>query len=145
MSGARFSLYAAVYLLLQREGKILLLRRFNTGWQDGMYTLPAGHVDGKESIVSTMAREAQEETGIVIEPSDLEVIHTVHQVGDREYIDFYLKTAKWIGEPTNTEPNKCDDMQWFLEDQLPENLLPNVRHVLRQLNDKQTFSEFRWK
>ncbi len=41
--GKRFVLRSACYLILIREGKILLLRRFNTGWEDGKYTLIFGH------------------------------------------------------------------------------------------------------
>jgi hypothetical protein len=43
MSTERFKLRAAAYLLLIKDGKVLLLRRSNTGWRDGEYTLPAGH------------------------------------------------------------------------------------------------------
>jgi 8-oxo-dGTP pyrophosphatase MutT (NUDIX family) len=43
---------AAVHLLLIKNDQILLLRRFNTGWQDGFYSLPAGHVDAGESVTA---------------------------------------------------------------------------------------------
>ena len=48
----------------------LLLRRYNTGWRDGEYTLPPGHVDGNETIRSELRREAMEEIGISIKLSD---------------------------------------------------------------------------
>ena len=144
MSGQRFTLHAAVYLILKKDNKILLLRRFNTGWRDGMYTLPAGHVDGNEAIVDCMAREAKEETGIIIDPKDLTVVHTVHQIGDKEYIDFYLRTDRWKGTPSIKEPDKADDMQWFSLDDLPTNLLSIVKDVLQRTKNKETFSEFRW-
>ncbi len=35
MSNERFTLRAAVYLILIKDGKTLLSRRFNTGWLDG--------------------------------------------------------------------------------------------------------------
>jgi ADP-ribose pyrophosphatase YjhB (NUDIX family) len=145
MSNNRFTLHAAVYLILVKEGKILLLRRYNTGWQDGNYTLLAGHVDGNESIAETMSREALEEAGIDIKPADLNVVHTMHQIGDREYIDFYLVARQWQGNPKIMEPDKCDDMQWFKQDQLPASILPTLKQALQCYLNKETFSEFKWK
>lgn len=56
----RFKLIPAVYLLLRSKGKILLLRRSNTGYQDGMYSLIAGHLDGDELGTEGLIREAKE-------------------------------------------------------------------------------------
>jgi len=46
MSGKKFTLKGAVYLVLTQDNEVLLLRRFNTGWRDGYYTLVAA-LDGK--------------------------------------------------------------------------------------------------
>lgn len=66
MNNERFTLRCATYLLLIKSGKILLQRRFNTGWKDGKYTLISGHLDGQETIAQAMVREAEEEAGIPI-------------------------------------------------------------------------------
>lgn len=147
MNSPRFSLRAAVYILLQRDHQLLFLRRFNTGWKDGQYTLPSGHVDGKESIRESMARETFEETGITINPKDLDVIHTMHRISpDAEYIDFYLQPSiKWSGNARITEPEKCDDLQWFDVRQIPSNVLDNVRLALELIARQKTFSELHQK
>lgn len=59
MSLARFMVRATVYLILIRNGSILFLRRFNTGWEDGNYSLITGHLDGQETVTQAMVREAE--------------------------------------------------------------------------------------
>ena len=145
MSTERFRPYSAVYLILIRDGKILLARRFNTGWCDGSYSLIAGHLDGGETVTDAMIRGAKEEGGIVIAPEDLQVVHTMHRNSeDREYIDFYLVAKQWKGEPKVMEPDKCDDLEWFPLDDLPENTVPCVRDALLAYRSGATFSEWGW-
>ncbi|MGD8997230.1 MAG: NUDIX hydrolase, partial [Anaerolineae bacterium] len=44
----RFKLVSAVHLFLVRDGQVLLLRRSNTGYEDGNYSVVAGHLNGDE-------------------------------------------------------------------------------------------------
>lgn len=144
INSKRFTLRAAAYLLLITEGKVLLLRRFSTGWRDGEYTLPAGHIDGDQTIKAKLCREASEEIGIDIEPTDLEFAHVMHQRDNHEYIDFYFTAKTWSGEPTNREQDKCDDVRWFSLTDLPENIIPNVRQALAAYASNKSYSEFGW-
>lgn len=147
MSSERFTLRSAVYLNLERENRILLVRRFNTGWMDGMYSLIAGHLDGKETVTQAMVREAKEEAGIDVRSEDLHVVHTMHRKSNErlEYIDFFLTADQWQGEPKICEPNKCDKMQWFDPTNLPDNLLPYVKNAIESYKKGITFSEMGWK
>jgi ADP-ribose pyrophosphatase YjhB (NUDIX family) len=67
----KFKLIASVYLLFVKDDKILLLRRCNTGYEDGNYGLVAGHLDAHESLTQAAIREAKEESGVDINPEDL--------------------------------------------------------------------------
>ena len=69
----------AVYLVLQSGNEVLLSKRFNTGYADGMYSLPAGHVDIGESAIQAMVREAKEEIDITILPEDLVLKKILHR------------------------------------------------------------------
>jgi 8-oxo-dGTP pyrophosphatase MutT (NUDIX family) len=60
-----------VHLLFFRENQILLLRRFNTGFEDGNYSVPAGHLDGNETVRMAAVREAFEEISVHIEVEDI--------------------------------------------------------------------------
>mgnify|MGYP000905581615 CR=1 FL=1 len=110
MKQNRFKIKIASYLLLQRDNKILMTRRFNTGWSDGMYSLPSGHIDKGEFPLETIMREAEEEVGAHINPETTELIH-IHFQKDT-YVDFYFRTQEWQGEIKINEPDKCDKIVW---------------------------------
>lgn len=146
MSEERFTLRAAVYLVLIRDGKTLLTRRFSTGWMDGKYSLIAGHLDGGEKISDAMIREAYEEAGIKIAKGDLRPLKVLHRFSsnDQEYMDFFFMAEKWEGEPGIKETDKCDDMSWFPINDLPENTLPHVKDVIENYKDGVAFVESGW-
>lgn len=139
-----FKLIASVYLLFIKDGKILLLRRANTGYEDGNYGLVAGHLDAHESLTHAAIREAKEESGIDILPSDLEVKTTMHRRQKDERVDFFFEVKKWSGNPINMEPDKCDDISWFPLDNLPSNMIPYIRQAINSYRKGILYSEFGW-
>lgn len=144
-SKERFKLIPAAYLFLVKDGKILLSRRFQTGYEDGNYSVPAGHVDGGEAAREALVREAREEIGIVIVPEQLRHVHTMHRFcGDHERVDLFFSADEWRGEVGNLEPDKCDDLQWFPLHQLPENTIPCVRQAIECYDRGIGYSEFGW-
>ena len=141
MSSPRFNFFGAVYLVLRKDNKILLSKRLNTDWMSGMYILPAGHIDGNESVYQAMARESKEEINLTILPEDLTVVHTMHRKSqDREYFDIFLEAQKYTGELKNVEENKCGGLEWFSIDSLPGNTLENVKVALKHILEEKHFS-----
>ena len=69
----------ASYLVLIKDNKVLLQRRFNTGYQDGKYSMVAGHVDKGETFTEAIIRETKEEAGIELKPENLKVAHVMHR------------------------------------------------------------------
>ncbi len=139
----------AVHLfLIDKSGKILLSRRYNTGYEDGKYSVVAGHVEKEETIKRAMQREALEEAGIHIELSDLQFGHVMYRKAentrDTDRIDFFLAAHKWKGEIKIMEKDKCDAMQWFFPDDLPENIIPYVLKAIREFSGESRFSEYGW-
>ena len=126
----RFALRSAVHLLLIRQGRLLMLRRFNTGYEDGNYGVIAGHLEGNETVIQAMLREAREEAGIELSPRDLAVVGVMHRFSIHERIDFFLTASYWSGEIRNAEPTKCDRIAWFPLDELPTNIIPYIRRAL---------------
>lgn len=141
----RFKLVVAVHLILIENGKILLLRRYNTGYEDGNYSVVAGHIDGNESVVRAMRREAAEEAGIKIKEEDLEIVHVMHRSSkDRESIDYFLTCKKYEGSIQIMEKDKCDELQFYDLEKLPINVIPYVRKGIENYQRKIPFSIYGW-
>src|SRR5574337_280752 len=97
-----------VHVLMEREGGVLLMRRAGTGFFDGLYSLPGGHVEPGESLFQTARREAAEELGVELDAADLAWIGVVHRRSDSNRVDFFVRARRWRGEPRIAEPAKCD-------------------------------------
>ncbi len=80
-----------VHLLFFRENQILLLRRFNTGFEDGNYSVPAGHLDGGETVRMASKREALEEVGVHIDEQDIDFATVMHRKSDNTLSPFPLR------------------------------------------------------
>jgi 8-oxo-dGTP pyrophosphatase MutT (NUDIX family) len=137
-------LASAVHLFLLRGGEVLLLRRFNTGYEDGKYSVIAGHLEGGEEVKTAMIRETHEEAGIEIAPEDLEVVGVMHRRSDDERVDFFVVATQWSGRVTNREPHRCDQLAWFDVQTLPENMIPYVRRALDNYLGGVWFDSFGW-
>jgi ADP-ribose pyrophosphatase YjhB (NUDIX family) len=138
---ARFPV--TVQLFFFRENQILLLRRFNTGFRDGEYTVPAGHMDGGETVMQAAVREGKEEAGVDIAEQYMTFSTVMHRIEDVERVDFFVQVHKWEGEPFNAEPEKCDDLRWFPVAALPKNTVPYVRQALENHFAQIHFDEYK--
>lgn len=144
-SKERFKLIPEVYLVLVRNDKILLSRRFQTGYEDGNYSMVAGHAEAGETMREAIFREAKEEAGINIDLQRLEHVLTMHRwCGDHERIGLYFRTSTWKGEIRNLEPSKCDDLSWFPMNQLPQNTIPYIQTAISCYVKRATHCEVGW-
>jgi len=135
----------AAFVVLERDGKVLLARRANTGYADGMYQMPSGHVEAEEYPSEATVREAKEEVGVDVALKDLEFMHVSYRINKidnaGDYVDFFFKATKWEGEPYIAEPDKCDGLLWAPLDALPENTVPTTRTAIEEYLKNKTLSE----
>lgn len=151
-SSEHFKMPVAVHVLLFQDEKTLLLRRFNTGYEDGKYSVIAGHMDGNEDVKSAAIREAAEEAGIHLEAESLSVVGVMHRrscdcQGKNEKIDFFLVAEKWSGQIVNKEPHKCSELTWFPLKDLPDNVIPHIQIALtktRMYGESVWFDSIGW-
>ncbi|MEM8845488.1 MAG: NUDIX domain-containing protein [Bacteroidota bacterium] len=137
--------FKAAYLILKQKNKILLLRRFNTGYEDGNYSFIAGKVEPDENFTQCVIREAEEEAGVIVRGSDVNVVHVMHRNNpETQWVDVFFQSTKWSGEITNREPHKCDDLSWFDLDALPNNTVEYVKQAIEAIKNDCFYSEHGW-
>ncbi|MFF0739196.1 NUDIX domain-containing protein [Streptomyces sp. NPDC004111] len=137
-----------VHLYLQDErGRVLLgLRHPDSAYAGETWHLPAGHCE-RESAVACLVREAQEETGLVIEPADVELAHVVHLIDDRgamPRVQLVFRAHRWGGSPELREPDKCVAWKFWAPDALPEPIVPYARAAIEGIRAGRHYTEMGW-
>ncbi|MEO3923022.1 NUDIX domain-containing protein [Micromonosporaceae bacterium B7E4] len=136
-----------VHLLLVRDGQVLLTRRRDTNpLFDGLWHLPSGKLEAGESVLHAAAREAHEEVGVLVEPDDVRHVHTLHVNGSgpEPRLGLFFEARRWVGEPTNREPDKCSAVSWFSLGALPESLIDYPAAGIHAYRTGVTFSIHGW-
>ncbi len=118
-----------VHLILRGQDRVLLARRANTGYADGLWNAPSGHVEDGEDVRTAMIREAFEEIGVVIDPAELRVALVMQHRAPKENArtGWFFEARRWSGEVVNREPHKCAGVEWFALDALPEDMVAYCR------------------
>lgn len=142
----RFMPYSATHTIIIKDGRVLMLRRFNTGWMDGLFTVPGGHIEANEPATSGAARELFEETGLRVNAESLEHAITVHRKNEEGdvYFDEYFIAHEWDGEPSITEPHKSDAIEWIKMDELGDMVVPSIMRALQNYQIGKRYSEDGW-
>ncbi len=141
----RFKLIPEAHVFLMNgNDEVLLLRRYNTGYGDGKYSVIAGHIDGNEEVRSAAIREAREEAGIEIRLSDIEVVGVIHRKDEDERVAFFLTASRWSGNIVNAEPHRCDDLSWHSIRDLPPNMVPYVKRGFENFLNGRFYDSFGW-
>jgi mutator protein MutT len=123
----------AVHLIALNGGSVLMSKRKNTGWMDGHWSVPAGHVEKGEDVITTIKREVKEEVDMEIEWENLQFVHVMNRItknGQRR-IDFFFSLFQFNRNVKNLEEDKCEELKWFLTDKLPENTVPYIRAAIK--------------
>jgi 8-oxo-dGTP diphosphatase len=141
----RYKVTGDVHLLLiNADGQVLFGRRQNTGYEDGAYHLPSGHLEAGESVVQALIREAKEEVGVSIAPKHAEFAHVMHNSSSGGRVAFFFTVHEWEGTPENREPDKCSELHWFPLNALPDHLIDYCRMALTHIAAGEPFSVYGW-
>jgi 8-oxo-dGTP diphosphatase len=131
-------------ILVNRAGEVLFGQRRNTGYEDGAWHLPSGHLEAGESVTAALIREAREEVGVVIDEREVEFTHVMHNSSSGGRVAFFFSVRRWTGVPENLEPDKCSGLRWFSLGDLPDHLILYCRAALGHIANDHCFSTFGW-
>ncbi|MCX4758650.1 NUDIX hydrolase [Kitasatospora purpeofusca] len=141
------TLAVGVHLVLVDTGSVLLGRRRNTSYANGLWHLPAGHMQTGEPVTGSMCREADEELGIRVREEDLVLVHTMHHLDPddgRSRLQLFFRPTRYDGHVRNAEPHKCEELRWWPLDSLPADTVPYTVHALAEIGRGSTLSIVGW-
>jgi 8-oxo-dGTP diphosphatase len=127
---------AAHLMLLNERNELLLLRRRGTGYMDGWWSIPAGHLDPGETLHATCTRETMEEIAVELTTDALQLrcIQQKLDLDGDERIDAFFSAALPPGaQPRIIEPEKCDGLRWASPLPLGDQLVPYVAHAIEHI------------
>lgn len=126
-------IYIGCELFVRKGDMLLLSLRSKKRFGAGTWALPGGHMEFGERMIETACREAREELGGQVNPQELRlasIVDTYHPGGEHHvHVTFELQNPSW--EPRNTEPDDCDELRYFPLDDLPENIFPPHREIIK--------------
>lgn len=132
----RYKSLLVVDLMLIRKNnekdEVLLALRKNTGYNDGNFELPGGHVEAEEDLMQAMIREAKEELGIKLKREDLKIAHILHRYKANR-LNFIVSACNYEGTLKIGEPDKCEKLEWFDLKNLPDNIEEKTKNVLKEI------------
>jgi 8-oxo-dGTP diphosphatase len=133
-------------ILRRRDGKILLGRRRQTSYCDGMLHLPSGHLEQDETAAEAVLRETREEVGVIVDPADLRLLHVLHRAGDggADRVGLFYLADRWTGSPVNAEPDRCAELVWADPADLPPDVIAYPAQGIHAGLAGQPYSEFGW-
>lgn len=126
--------------VINNETYILLMKRMNTGFNDGEYELPGGHLEKGEDLFESMIREAKEELLIDLKKEDIKIIHLLHHYSG-ERLNFIFETDGTNLNPKIGEKDKCSNLDWFKINDLPNETTDKVKQIISNIIDNKFYDK----
>lgn len=140
-----YKIPAYVGIILKKDNHVLLVKRTNTDWASGYWNFPGGLLEEHETLMQAAIREAQEEIGVTIIPSDLTLVQVLHvkksEKNTKDIFGFGFLAEKWNGTPINNEPHRHSEIGWFDLDDLPEHITEHAMLAIEAIKKQRMYFE----
>jgi ADP-ribose pyrophosphatase YjhB (NUDIX family) len=117
----------AAAVLVEKDGRVLLVRRANEPYR-GLWTLPAGFVNGGEDPAEAAARECLEETGLSVQVK--RVVDVIAGLEHDRGADFIIVYEAQVVSGEMSPADDADAAEWFPLDALPPLAFKATQKVL---------------
>jgi ADP-ribose pyrophosphatase YjhB (NUDIX family) len=121
--------------VIVKESRVLLIRR-GTPPLLGEWSLPGGVLECGETLHEAVAREAREETGLVVEPGEMLGVYERVIRDDEGRVRYHYVLIDFLCRPVGGDlkaGSDAADVRWFTRDQLPAlNLAYDANDVVRK-------------
>ena len=120
----------AAAVLIEQDGRVLLVRRANEPFR-GLWTFPAGFINGGEDPAEAAARECLEETGLSVRVTGvLDIISGREHARGADFIIVY-QASVMSGELKPDDD--ADAAEWFERENLPQLAFHATQLVLARI------------
>ncbi len=112
---------AVVVAVHSAEKRVLLIRR-GTAPLLGEWSLPGGVLECGETLREAVAREAREETGLVVEPSEMLGVYERVIRNDEGRVRYHYVLIDFLCHPVGGDlkaGSDASEVRWFTREELP--------------------------
>ncbi len=129
-------------MITDPEGRMLVQERLpksSSSWSG--LTFPGGHIEPGETVVASVIREVQEETGLTVSKlQNCGYIQWYNPGKQSQYFVFLFKTSTFSGDLKGSAEGK---VKWMtLDEMLAGKLAPNMKEYLSVFQNETTLQAF---
>ena len=116
---------------------VLLVHKNSPAWQKGLVNGVGGKIEVGESPLECMVRECQEETALVIPENSWQHFATIKDKdGMSPGVHINVYAAMYHGAITDACKNDHEEIEWFLYQSLPDNVISNLFFLVPMAREK---------
>ncbi|MBI4014600.1 MAG: NUDIX domain-containing protein [Candidatus Aenigmarchaeota archaeon] len=118
-------------VIVKKDDKVLLLRRKGSHGE-GSWCFPGGHLENMETFEDCAKRETMEEAGIVLTNTRFAGVTNDFFPEGKHYVTIFMYSDWKSGEARICEPDKCEEIGWFMWNALPQPLFLSTENFVKQ-------------
>jgi 8-oxo-dGTP diphosphatase len=123
--------FPGVVVLIEEEGRVLLVRRGPERWMSGRWCLPGGFIEFGEDYLSAALREVDEETGLSIRVHSLLSVVSNFLAPRMHTLVIVLLAHPSAPHPAARPGDDADALDWFpLQGPFPDMAFEADTHIL---------------